>query len=405
MLGDSLSPLQPIQDQLLVLDGIDNEAAIRRSPSLVCSHFGVSTLLTGTYLPTGSFLDGRVGWPTTESLDRTIAARVGTQTPFDAYYWGTYPAVRSGPNQGPNGIFFHRGNAQPIDSVIDPRVAFDTLFARVDDTGTVDPAAEHRRMQRLSILDRVRGEIGRLRTQLPESDRDRMDAHLDGVRDIERRLEMPVAATCTPPNAPPSLDARSFRNTGRVTELQFSLMAQALACDLTRVACFSWSHAPGTGEYLADYGYPGFGQLHSNAHDMSYAGRSDSTRRGARDNMANLTQWRSRMIMDHLLGNMTPEVRDNTLVVWSMDMSEGGVHSNRNVPVVLIQGRDYGAFRAGRYLRWGDFDPFTNAQGCGYRGGVPMNKVLVSLANSMGLDDVTAYGDPTIDNGPLMELY
>jgi hypothetical protein len=99
---------------------------------------------------------------------------------------------------------------------------------------------------------------------------------------------------------------------------------------------------------------------------------------------------------------MSPEVRDDTIVVWASEMSEGGTHSNYNIPLVIIQGAQVGAFRTGRYLRWGEYDPLTNYSE--EHGGQPMNKVLVSLCHAMGLEDVASVGDPEIEGGPLEEL-
>jgi hypothetical protein len=129
---------------------------------------------------------------------------------------------------------------------------------------------------------------------------------------------------------------------------------------------------------------------------------TDADRIAAREDMANLTRWRSEKIVHNLLENMLPDVLANTLVVWSAEMSEGGTHSNRNIPLVMVQGSDYGAFRAGRYIKFGDWNPLEryNAE----YGGRPMNQVLVSLCRSMGLDDVSAVGDPSIPSGPLEEL-
>jgi hypothetical protein len=129
---------------------------------------------------------------------------------------------------------------------------------------------------------------------------------------------------------------------------------------------------------------------------------TDEQRRIAREDMANLTRWRSEMIASHLLDRMLPDVLANTIVVWASEMSEGGTHSNRNVPVVMVQGSDFGAFRAGRYLRWGEFDPLGNARM--YTGGQPMQKVLVSLCHAMGLPEVTSVGDASISEGPLEAL-
>jgi hypothetical protein len=402
-LSTLLDPFERYRDRLLVLDGIDNEAAYH---GVADGHFGMSTLWTGVPIPPGTVREEGVGWPQAPSVERLIAARVGTETRFDAFYWGTWPASLSGGNQGPNGIAYHRGPDQPIEPVLSPDRAFDRLFDGV----TGDTAAiEKLRAERRSVLDLVRGELGRLRTELPEADRDRMDAHLAGVRSLEERLAdlRPVCIVPERPVAYSESNERDFALHPQTTRLQFELMALALACDLTRVAAFQWPHSEGRGSFMAAEGYRDFGSFHTIAHEMSYetvddVAVTDEQRRIAREDMANLTRWRSEMIASHLLDRMLPDVLANTIVVWASEMSEGGTHSNRNVPVVMVQGSDFGAFRAGRYLRWGEFDPLGNARM--YTGGQPMQKVLVSLCHAMGLPEVTSVGDASISEGPLEAL-
>jgi hypothetical protein len=403
-LTEQLDPLAAYQDRMLVLDGIDNEAAYH---GVTGGHFGTSTMWTGVPIPPGTVREEGVGWPQAPSVERQIAARVQGTSRFDAFYWGTWPASLSGDNQGPNGIPHHRGPDQPIEPEIAPDAAFDRLFDGV--TGDAG-AIEKLRRERRSVLDLVRGELTRVRAELPEADRDRMDAHLHGIRRLEERLA-DLRPMCVPPERPrtySSGDVRDHNLLAETTDLQFALIAHALACDLTRVACFMWPHSEGYCYFLEDFGYRPFGSIHTCAHQMSYEELDEGVpvtgdeRRIARENMSNLTRWRSEAIASQLLGRMLPDVLDNTLVVWASEMSEGGTHSNRNVPIVMIQGRDFGYFRAGRYLRWGEYDPLTNFTS--YSGGQPMNKLLVSLCHSMGLPEVTSVGDAEYGEGPIEEL-
>ena len=308
--------------------------------------------------------------------------------------------------QGPNGIAYHRGPDQPIEPVLSP----DRAFARLFDGVTGDAATIERiRAERQSVIDLVGGELSRVRTELPEADRVRLDAHLDGIRSLELRLAElhPLCVVPTSPRTYTETEVHDYRLHPEITELQFQLMAIALACDLTRVACFQWPHSEGIGNFMAAEGYRDFGSFHTSAHQMSYedidgVAVTDDERRIAREDIANLTRWRAEKIATHLLDRIAPEILAHTLVVWGSEMSEGGTHSNRNVPIVIVQGSDFGYFRTGRYLKWGTWDPIADFNQ--YKGGVPMNKVLVSICHAMGLEDVTSVGDTTIEGGPLEEL-
>lgn len=419
-LSTQLSAFNSVKDQLLVLDGVDNQAAYLGTGG---GHFAQGTLWTGVALRVGeAYVCGtnHVDWPHYRSVDQIIADRVGLTTPFSAFYWGTWPIALAGSNQGPNGMAHYRGPSDPIEPVLAPDLAFDRLFSGV--AGGIEAAAKLR-AERRSVIDVVRGELNRLRPQLPTGDRARLDAHLEGVRKLENELA-DLATSCLVPPRPQAFttsQSRDFNNHPLLTRLQFELMAQALACDLTRVACFSWPHSEGDASFMPQVGFPAFGSFHTNAHEISYPELTPGVpvtpaeRQAARTNLANLTQWRSKAIADQLWARLAPEVRDQTLLTWATDMSEPGAHSNRNVPIVMLQGAGFGAFRTGRYLKWGAFNGADLSTIHQPTGGPHTNQLLVSLCNAMGLADVNVVGEtnvPAIASrpagvlkaGPIMEL-
>ncbi|MDQ3033192.1 MAG: DUF1552 domain-containing protein [Myxococcota bacterium] len=405
VLSPQLEPLAAYRDRMLVLDGIDNVAA--RLPGSDGSrgqggHFGIGTLWTGSKVPGSS--DALAGKATAPSIDQIIADRVGTETRFDVLRFSM------GATRGTGGgakIAHWRAPGETGESEHDPARVFDRLFG--DLTGG-EEAAARLRAERRSVLDAVRGEVTRVRRELPEGDRDRMDAHLEGLRDLETRIARTLPL-CAAPERPRELSPDQLGNwygsTHHVlTALQLELLAKALVCDLTRVACFPWSTAEGSASFLSLCGYAGFNDMHGAAHDMDYDAADGRTPTpdeidAARDNMNDLQRWRSEALATDLLGNLPPDVLDETLVVWASEMSEGGTHSNANIPLVMIQGAGFGYFETGRYLRWGEFDPHENFS---RMTGRPMNEVLVSICHAMGLSDVDRVGDPIYSTGPLEGL-
>ena len=70
---------------------------------------------------------------------------------------------------------------------INPRAVFERLFG---DGDTTDPAARLKRMKEdRSILDFVRGDVARLEPGLGARDKSKLDEYLEGIRDIERRIQ------------------------------------------------------------------------------------------------------------------------------------------------------------------------------------------------------------------------
>jgi hypothetical protein len=410
--GYVLAPLAPYREELLILDGIDHEAIAPRERRGQ-GHLGISTVWTGREVPSGPFEEQGYGWATGPSVDQYIASRIGGETAFASMVLGTYGAFVG--ERGPFNVAHYRGADQPVQPITNPAEAFERLFGGRD----VDlEQAAARRRRRESILDTVRGEVGRLRNQLPSADRERMDAHLEGVRLIEERLSRLDAACATPvpPGDYTTSQQRESRLYPEISALHMETLVHAFKCDLTRVGCLQWGgEAPYvSGEALEGTGYDTFGGMHPLSHNMTYGwGDREATEAEklvARDHMADFNRFRSELIARNLLDRLASEpegdgtMLDNTLIVWTSSMSEGGSHSNRNAPVVIVQGRNVDYFETGRYLKWGDFDPVNATNGYNrYHGGVPMNKVLVSICQAMGLDDVTSFGEPDIEAGPLTE--
>jgi hypothetical protein len=131
------------------------------------------------------------------------------------------------------------------DPVVSPRVAFDQLFSGfVPPTmGQVPPAPDPAVLKRKDILSRVLASYTRLQPRLGVGDRQRLDQHMDSVRDLERRVNAaPLPATPAPGacRAPTRPDADPGASSGYANEDQraasiVDLIHMAIACDLTRV--------------------------------------------------------------------------------------------------------------------------------------------------------------------------
>ena len=99
---------------------------------------------------------------------------------------------------------------------------------------------------------------------------------------------------------------------------------------------------------------------------------------------------------------------DNTVVVWANELSTGE-HSMSQWPVVLAGGKKF--FKTGRYVRWAQ-NNIIKATWSDEAQGPPHNRLLVSLAHSMGVDidqvgeaEVTLKGDGKLScKGPLDRL-
>jgi hypothetical protein len=389
-LGRILTPLVPFRSKLIVLGGINMALA----ESGFGSHHtrGIGGLLTGRPILMGSFKSAgppTAGWASGISIDQHIARAATTR--FRTLELGvrvTDAEVR--------GRLSYAGPNQPLPPMDNPYDVFDRLFAGARPpagSGPVDPAAERLRAERRSVLDFVQQELGAVRGAIGADDRIRLDAHLESVRDIERRLgpagaPQPVpAGSCQPPVATARMDVTATDAMPTVGRLQMDLLAAALACDVTRVATLQWTHAE------SDQSFPwlGINGLH---HAMSHAGDGDAA------SQASLTQiniWYAQQLA-YLLDKLAAiregdrSVLDNTVVLWAIEVGKGNVHSHRDLPFLL-------AGSCGGKLRTGRFVDYLAGGGSGQ----PHNNLLVSLASAMGGADTT-FGDPQYCTGPLPGL-
>lgn len=383
-LGRILTPLEPHRSKLLVLGGVNMALA----DSGYGSHHtrGIGGLLTGRPILMGNFKSAgppTAGWASGISLDQHIARTVGTATRFRSLELG----VRVIDAEVRGRVSYLAAN-QPVPPMESPYDVFDRLFAgaRPPAAGG-DPTLDRLRAERRSVIDFLKNELGAVRGAVGADDRPRLDAHLESVRDIERRLEpvmngtMP-AAGCPAPAAPTRMDITANENMPALGKLQMDLLVNALACDQTRVATLQWTHAEST------QSFPWIG-VSGQHHVMSHAGDADTA---AQENLTKINVWYAeqlRYLLDRLAA---AKVLDDTVVLWCNEVGKGNNHAHRDLPF-LLAGSCGARFKTGRFV-----DYMANG-GSGH----PHNDLLVSLAQAMGLPDTT-FGDPQHCTGPLPGL-
>ncbi|MEM9458033.1 MAG: DUF1552 domain-containing protein [Myxococcota bacterium] len=372
-LGPILSSLEPVKDQIIVIDGLKFPSGGPGNRHMQ----GPSKFACGSALLDGDFGGGggaSSGWGGGTSIDQAYAAEVGAQTPFKSLELG----VRvSGSNVRHR--LSYSGPDQPIPPESDPEEVFDRLFADFSQEETAEIA--RLRAQRQSILGAVQSQTDAIRARVGRDDRDKIDAHLEGLSEIERRLDLEVGVgeACEVPDPVGSLEHMSTSNYPEVTRLQMDLLTMAFACDLTRSASFMWngSTSPQTFPWL---------DISESHHDLSHEGDSNA---GAQNKLVKINTWYAEQF-SYLVQRMAeiPEgdgtLLDNTVILWGNELGKGNNHSHSNIPLVIAGGRNAG-LQLGRFLRYD---------------GVEHNRLLVSVLNALGLD-IDQYGDLDEGSGSL----
>ncbi|MEM9460998.1 MAG: DUF1552 domain-containing protein [Myxococcota bacterium] len=220
---------------------------------------------------------------------------------------------------------------------------------------------------RQSVLDNVMDDIQSLQARVSPSDRQKLEAHLDAIRDLEQGLgNGPISCGDGNPVAP----GESFSYHDR-TRKHCELVATSFACDLTRVVSFMTAPA---GHDNTGFGFLGIdtGDLHQGTAHSATSGEQDNA---ASDIMATIHAYHAEQLayLIELLKGI-PEgdgtVFDNTAILWTNECSVGN-HGPSPIPVLL-------AGSMGGYLRTGQYIPDALSGATDYR------SILTTLANGMG---------------------
>lgn len=375
-LGRILAPLADYKDRMLLFSGVNSDVAQRSDNNGGPHQRGIGALFTGQTLQTGDFVDGcgsRAGWANGISVDQAAANVLGVDTPFKSLELG----VRATDNDV-QGRISYAGPGKPLPPMNDPRQVYGRLFGVEEPIDPNDPLDA-----RQSVLDTVKDQFNALRPSLSSEDRVKLDAHLELVRDLERRLGIGRGVVCTiPRDPPPPLDGSSEADMPAVSRAHLELLAVAFACDLTRVASLQYS----TG--FNRIRYPWVDSL-GEGHTLSHAGASNTA---AWDELTRRGAWHAEEIayfLDLLAGIPEGEgtVLDSTLVLWATEISHGNTHSLDDIPYLLI-GDAGGALETGRHLR------YDGASSC---------DLLLSVLHALGVE-AESFGHPDHCTGPLSGL-
>jgi hypothetical protein len=370
-LNQTHQSLAPYRDRLILLKGVSNLVASTGQQGGPHQR-GIGGLYTAQTLGQGSFVDGcgkTAGWANGISIDQETAGVIGQDTALKSLELG----VRALENDV-QGRIAYSGAGQPLPPMNQPLDVYNRLImAPGFSVAPSDPLLA----QRKSVLDAVGQQFTTLASEVSAEDRQKLQAHHELLRDIERRMSAGNNG-CSALDQPPLLDPASENDMPAIAELEVDLLAMALACDLTRVASLQISTA------LNRIRYP---WLSSNGegHSLSHSFGSDPN---AAAQLVERGKWHAGLIArlcDRL--STTPEgdgsALDNTLLVWCSEISLGNSHSHTDMPFLLLGGGWH--FRTGRYLQ------LVNAS---------HSNLLVSLLNAMGLPAQT-FGLPEHCTGPL----
>lgn len=367
--SDVLKPLAPYASKVLVAAALDCKLMLDTGHSYD-GHFTYPSLWTGTYKNTG----GQSATAAGPSLDQVysdfVAKSVNLPKPI--------LAISMVGGKGTS----YRNDASANSAETDPTRLFTQTFSGVGG-GTAPAAApgSSPTLRRQSVLDFVKDDLTTFTSRLGMTDRSKVGAHLESVRQLELQL------TATPSVAASGASCKATSPTGTSAyegklKAFLDLTAIALRCDLTRSVSMVWGADGGSGP--SSWPALGIGDYHGLAHQGA-AGYTNKTKIDSYyyTQVAYLAQQ-----LDATMESGATAL-DNSVIGVTNDMTEGSGHYVGGLPFVLI-GSAGGYFKMGRVVKLGNWVGKTGTYWKGATG-VAHNTMLATIGNALGIDG-TSFG-------------
>jgi len=370
----ALTSLEQYRDYLTIISNTDVREAEPTSPNEIGGdHFRSSAVfLTHMHPKQTEGSDVKVG----TSLDQMYAQKFGQETPIPSMQLCIENVDQAGGCAYgyacvyTDSISWASPN-EPLPVIRDPRVAFEKLFGV---GGTSAERAERRRTRR-SILDFVASEMSSLSAALGPEDRIRLDRYMTDIREVERRIQRVEARNMSGevrelPEAPAGVPDSFAEH----VKLMFDIQALAFAADITRVFSFKM------GRDGSSRTYPESG-TDKPFHPASHHG---GTERGVKD-FQMINKYHVSMLpyfLDKLKSIQEGEsnMLDKTMIIYGSPMGDSNLHNHRRCPLIVL-GKAENRLTGNLHIKAPD--------------GTPMANAMLSMMHTLGLENMTSFGDST----------
>lgn len=211
-----------VKKYVSILTGFNSKA-----PQKITHHEGM-IIFNGYPFQYQGGLTSYAGGPT---LDQVIATKLAGQTTFNSIQLG----VSSNLSYMDGGTTMHKlshtaaGPGGALSPQFNPQQVWTNIF------GSFTPPNDASGPLRISVLDAVRDNTAKLRARLGKADTQRLDAHLDGLNQLEKKIKA-LPPVCTKPGQPTETNTANPEHLDETCDAMNELITYAWSCDLTRVA-------------------------------------------------------------------------------------------------------------------------------------------------------------------------
>jgi len=334
-----MKPLEPYRDHVNILSGMYCKSAEPPPGVTGADHWVAAAYLCAEKPKKTAGADIRDG----TTIDQLIAQKVGRENLLPSLQLGVEDPGANSSNCGEGYSCAYTNSiswatpTKPLPMEINPQVVFERLFG---DGANSEERAERRELDR-SILDSVVQDAARFKRDIGANDRNRVDAYLEDVREIERRLEIAkkssgvAPTTGVPYGVPTSFDEH--------IKLQFDLQALAFQGDITRVSTLLYARDLTARSYPESGTNTGF---HAGSHHAENPDRIKDYSKINTYHVKCLAYFAEKLksIKD---GDGT--LLDHTLVLYGTNMGNSNQHLHYDVPHILLGGAS-GQMKGGRHI-------------------------------------------------------
>jgi len=352
-LSSALSPLAPHRADIMPIDGL--RLFEERLFPVHVPYF--TNFLSGGIVencvvagskgkqPGGDGRDPRIP-DVAQSLDHYLASKIGHLTPVPCLTLGI-EAPSYGIKAGRPQIYYDTiswsDRQTPIAPEIYPRAAFDQLF-------DVSALVEKR-----SVLDTVYGQAKSLGHKINHADREKLDEYMEGIREIERRIDVATSegrlegwqpSLSEPDMSPPPHELP--QNIPEHMKLMIDIMILGFRMDKTRISTLLFNND--TSGMLFDF-LDGVEKapMHGAISHHRKNPRTLEMYRKINQYHVELLAYTLEKMKSIDEGNGTT-LLDNTMLLFGSTMRDGDSHDGRDLPLILC-GRGGGTIQPGRTLK------------------------------------------------------
>jgi hypothetical protein len=238
----------------------------------------------------------------------------------------------------------------PMPMEINPRKVFERMF------GQGDNAAQRliRRREDQSILDAVTAQAGGLQRNLGQHDREMLDDYLEGVREIERRLQHAESQVASNPDIeiPQAPGGIPFEYTEHV-RLMYDLLALAYRADITRVFTFMMAREVSNRTYTQVGVNEGH---HATSHHQNKPEKLEMLARIQSFHIGLFSEFLAKLDKTK---DGDGSLLDHSVLLYGSNMSNSNLHDHYPLPNVVVGG-GRGKLKGGQHIMCAEHTPQTN---------------------------------------------